>query len=176
MSLPFQQNGLQNFSYFDPSQIDTSLMQMYNHLANVPPPGVQNNVSAGPSGVTTPGPQYPLSDSKFNRNDSSSNKNNSLINSNVAAAAQLSQQQLQQLQLQQQQPPQQTANLSNFPIFFQHYYPSMFMSMPNGQQQINPQQFQQQLQQQQQQQQQNKVPYNFNNATKFFNFAANSTS
>jgi hypothetical protein len=31
-------------------------MQMYNHLANVPPPGVN---SATPGAGTAPGPQYP---------------------------------------------------------------------------------------------------------------------
>lgn len=36
--------------------MDTSLMQMYNHLASVPPPGV----NTGTSGAgTAPGPQYP---------------------------------------------------------------------------------------------------------------------
>ncbi len=37
MGLPFQQQ----FPYFDPSQMDTNnIMQMYNHLASVAPPGV----------------------------------------------------------------------------------------------------------------------------------------
>jgi len=144
MGLPFQQQ----FPYFDPSQMDgNSIMQMYNHLAGVAPPGVG---SASGAGGATPGVPYSINDTKFNRSQDTAGSN-SQLNPN----AQLSQQQQQQ---QQQQPINMIPGLSNFPFFFHNYYPNMFMSMPqNGpQQQGNPQQQQQQFQ--------NKPPYNnFNN-------------
>lgn len=68
MGLPFQQQ----FPYFDPSQMDANnIMQMYNHLAGVAPPGVGS-----------------VNDTKFNRSQDSTGSN-SQLNPN----AQLSQQQ-----------------------------------------------------------------------------------
>lgn len=138
VGLPFQQQ----FPYFDPSQMDgNSIMQMYNHLASVAPPGVGSATGAG--GATQGGPPYSI-DSKFNRSQDSTGSN-SQLNPN----AQLSQQQ--------QQPMNMIPGLNNFPFFFPNYYPNMFMSMPqNGPQQ-------QQAPQQNPQQFQNKPPYNFNN-------------
>lgn len=139
VGLPFQQQ----FPYFDPSQMDgASIMQMYNHLANVAPPGVGS--ATGANGANQGGPPYSI-DSKFNRSQDSTGSN-SQLNPN----AQLSQQ---------QQPMNMIPGLNNFPFFFPNYYPNMFMSMPQN----GPQQQQQAPQQQNPQQFQNKPPYNFNN-------------
>lgn len=55
MGLPFQQQ----FPYFDPSQMDANnIMQMYNHLAGVAPPGVGS-----------------VNDTKFNRSQDSTGSN-----------------------------------------------------------------------------------------------------
>lgn len=153
MGLPFQQQ----FPYFDPSQMDANnIMQMYNHLASVAPPGVG---SASAAAGATPGAPYSINDSKFNRSQDSTGSN-SQLNPN----AQLSQQQ------QQQQPINMIPGLSNFPFFFHNYYPNMFMSMPqNGPQQ-------QQAPQQNPQQFQNKPPYNFNNNSSSVGSASNGVS
>ncbi len=50
----FQQQNL--LPYFDPTQIDgNSIMQMYNHLTNLPPPGVGTNAGTGGAAA---GPPY----------------------------------------------------------------------------------------------------------------------
>jgi len=150
MGLPFVCYDQQNFSYFDPAQLDSNLIQMYNHLASVPPPGVTGAPSAAAAAAAAAAAvsanqtgQY--SDNKFTRTELNSAANSQLN------ASQLAQQQSQQ----QQQPINLIPNLSNFPFFFPNYYPNVFMSMPNAApQQTNPQQFP------------NKLPYNFaNNAS-----------
>jgi len=115
MGLPFVCYDQQNFSYFDPSQLDSNLIQMYNHLASVPPPGVTGGPSAAAAAAAAAAVsanqtgQY--SENKFTRNELNSAANSQLN------ASQLAQQQSQQQQ-QQQQPINLIPNLSNFPFFF----------------------------------------------------------